>query len=359
MSRRFGSLLVAATLLLTGCALSETLDGSPDISIEIEVPDRIDWRRTIGGVDVFGAGTEPDAAELALLEAALEEVPSALLDLADLRTIYRIPEDADANREEALAFARGPDVYLTDETFDRVAGRFELADVVAHELTHVLQFRSLTEEDLDRITGVIDDEVFSATAFVIDFAAIAGWRDVANGVAPSWVLDDPAGTTAYGRTSPAEDMADTVGHVTAGRAGDVSPRRVAWVEDTLGTSERELAQGKPYLPEGSVEIAPATPLYDEERVAEIAAGPVEPRSFTLPGSSPRASSLARSSQDELARRDIAGSFQRVNDSAVTRFAGEFIRGDGLRFLVELWDFRDAPGFNDPPPQPVLTYVTLG
>ena len=119
-----------------------------------------------------------------------------------------------------------------------------------------------------------------------------------------------------------------------------------------------MARGKPYLPPGAVAVAPATPLYDEERAARLSPGATEPRSWALPSSSPDTQPLAKAIQDELGRRGLGGTLRRSDDDAVARYTGEFVRGDGMRFLVELWDFRDAPGFRDPPEQPVLTYVAL-
>ncbi len=153
-------------------------------------------------------------------------------------------------------------------------------------------------------------------------------------------------------------MADAVARVVMGRGGDVSRARLRWVETTLGTTARALTNGKPYLPPGAVEVAPRTPLYDEAAAARLSPGRVEARSYALVPSSPTASSLAREIQDELGRRGLAGRLGAIDDPDITRYGGEFTRGDGVRFLVELWDFREAPGYAGPPPQPVLTYVTL-
>ena len=48
----------------------------------------------------------------------------------------------------------------------------------------------------------------------------------------------------------------------------------------------------------------------------------------------------------------------VVDDRVARVSGFFTRGDGTGYWVEIWDFREAPGFNDPAPNPVVTYVVL-
>jgi len=358
MSPRRAAILAALAIVASACALADPGTASPDILIEVEVPDRIDWRRSVLGIEVLGSGTEPSTDEMALLEAAITELPRSLLDFAQVRTIYRVVANDSAGDHEAIAFARGPDIYLTNDTFARAEGRFELAAVLAHELTHVAQFHTLTTSDLELVSDVLDGEVYAVTQFVGDFALEVGWRNVGTTTSPRWVIDNPAGTTPYGATSPAEDMADTVAMITMGRASGVSPARARWTEGTLGVTARDMGSGKPFVPAGSTEVAPRSPLYDEARAARAAAPRIEPQSFALPATSPAATQLVRSLQDELGRRGLAGRLLQTDDPQITRFSGEFIRGDGLRFLIELWDFREAPGFANAPSQPVLTYVAL-
>ncbi len=351
--------LVVCALFVTSCSLGDAPNGAPTITIEIETPETIDWQRTVAGLEVAGSRTNPDATELAILEAALSELPEELVERAEVRTIYRIKSAAEAEDSEALAFTRGPDVYLTDGTFLRVESRLEMAEVLAHEMAHAWQYAALTEADLGRLGTLDAGTVFLATDFVRDFAEAVGWRDAGSGDSPAWLLPAAgAGTTAYGATSPAEDLADSVSRVVTGRANELSTERLRWVESSLNASSRDLAAGKPYLPTGATEVAPGTPLYDEARAARLSSGKVEPRSWALPESSPTTSTLAREIQDELSRRRLGGNLRRTDDASVARYAGEFVRGDGVQFLVELWDFRDAPGYSNPPPQPVLTYVVL-
>lgn len=346
-------------LLVASCSLGDAPDGAPTITIEIETPETIDWRRTVGDIEVAGSRTSPSAEELGLLDAALAELPESLVERAAVRTIYRIPSDAQAEDSEALAFTRGPDIYLTDGTFLRVGGRLEMAEVLAHEMAHAWQYAALTDADLDRLDTLDGGMIFVATDFVRGFAEDVGWRDSGTEDSPAWHLPGAGtGTTPYGATSPAEDMADSVSRVVTGRASELSTDRVRWVESLLDASSRDLASGKPYLPAGAVEVAPGTALYDEARAARLSSGKIEPRSWALPESSATTSTLAREIQDELSRRRLGGNLRRTDDASVARYAGEFVRGDGVRFLVELWDFRDAPGYSNPPPQPVLTYVVL-
>lgn len=358
MSPRRAAILAALAVVASACSLADPGTDAPEILVEVEVPDRIDWRRSIQGIEVLGSGTDPSADEMALLEAAITELPRSLLEFATVRTIYRVVANDSADDHEAIAFARGPDIYLTNDTFARARGRFELAAVLAHELTHVAQFQALSTEDIKRVSGILDGEVYSATTFVADFALEVGWRYVGSTASPNWIIEDPTGTTPYGATSPAEDMADTMAMVTMGRASGVSSARVRWAERTLGVTARDLGSGKPFVPPGSTEVAPRSPLYDEAKAARTAVLHIEPQSFALPATSPTATQLVRSIQDELGRRGLSGRLRQTDDPQITRYSGEFIRSDGLRFLVELWDFREAPGFANAPTRPVLTYVAL-
>ena len=349
--------VLAIALVVSACSIGDTVDGRPTITIEIDTPDRIDWRRTVEGIEVAGSRTEPDQAELTMLERAIEEIPDEVLARADVRTIYRIDADVEAAESDSLAFSRGPDIYLTDGTFARVGGTFELAEVLAHELAHTVQYAELTDADLEVLSGFDGLNVFSVTSFVVGFADAVGWTNRGTASAPVWELRDTSGTTEYGASAPAEDMADTVSRIVMGRAAEISPDRLQWAEDYFGVTAREFAAGKPFLPGGAVAVAPPTPLYDEARATRMAPGPLEARSWSLPSTSPAIRAFARQIQDELGRRGIAGTLEPTGDTSVARYAGEFVRGDGTRFLVELWDFRDAPGYANPPPQPVLTYVT--
>ena len=217
MFRPLAKLLVALTLGAAACSLGSSANGDDaTITVAIETRDRIDWRRTIAGIEIAGNGTEPDRAELALLEGALSELPPELLKQSEVRTIYRVVSDPEAGEGEALAFARGPDVYLTDGTFAEVEGRFEMAEVLAHELTHAAQFAALSQADLEVISELSGVGVYSVTEFVGKFARNAGWVDAGSADNPQWQLIDASGTTSYGATLPSEDMAESVSLVALG-----------------------------------------------------------------------------------------------------------------------------------------------
>ena len=69
MTRPLLRLTIAVALLTAACSLGAPASNGPTITIEIEVPAEIDWRRTIAGVEVAGSGTQPDREELAMLDA--------------------------------------------------------------------------------------------------------------------------------------------------------------------------------------------------------------------------------------------------------------------------------------------------
>ena len=100
------------------------------------------------------------------------------------------------------------------------------------------------------------------------------------------------------------------------------------------------------------------PLYDQQEVQRRTTGPTEVMSFSLPRGGGEGVALAQEIERKLGDQEVTGTFARVPDDRIERYAGFFLRGDGVGYWVELWDFRNAPGYIDPPPQPVLTYVVL-
>ncbi len=360
---------LVALLLVPACALGGSGDPTPSSGVlaELGVPDPegIAWQRRSGAIELVGTTSRPVPGELTLIAAALAEVPQAVLDRAPLRFLVRAPAVDTARLHPATAaFARGPDVYLVDRTFtDAGAGatRLGLARVLIHELAHVAQFDTLSEA---YVTAVLDGSLSitdtgDGSLLVADFADAAGWRNTSGDeLRPRWSLPDPSGTTTYGATSPEEDMAESVAAVALGRAGELSPERVRWVEAWLGVSATRLAAGKPYVPPGSREAFFREPVYDEAEVAARRTAHAEAQYFELPGSQPAAERLASTIGSELRSRALTGTLSEVADDRLPRYAGEFRRSDGLRFWVELWDFRSATGFRSAPTAPVLTYVAM-
>lgn len=343
-------------LLISACAVGVEPESGP-LLLDARTPEKVDWKRTAQGFEVAGIGTSPDSAEIAVIAAAIQELPDELLGVAQLGTIYRIPSDPEAAETEALAFARGHDVYLTDDTFAVAGTRFEMVEVLGHELAHVAQYQALSDADIERLIAAGPAATFDATSFVAEFATAVGWSNRGTADAPVWELQG-GGTTTYGATSPAEDMADSVARVIAGRAEEVSTSRRDWVAGWLGTSTRALAEGKPHVPAPARAVNTGEPMYDQEAAARLSPGQIDAVTYALDGEQLPGRRLAVDIESELGRRGIAGRLLRSDDDRIERYSGQFIRGDGLQILVELWDFRNAPGFNGTPEQPLVTYVTL-
>ncbi len=351
--------LVAAALAVVSftaaCTPAATAPAGTGASVVIEVPepDRVDWRRTVAGVEVAGVDTRPDPDELTMLERALRQLPSALLDVASPRRIYRVRAGT-GDRDEA-AYTIGPDVYLIDASFppaDDGYVTFDLVRLLAHELAHVAQYRALDDADLTDLPTDGEDPLGS-TPLVEGFAASAGWRRTSSG---GWALEDPAGTTPYGSTSPQEDMAEAVASTVAGSGPAVSPDRTEWVTRWLGVAADRLATPRPWAPEDAERFLSREPLYDTGAVAALGPGDVEVLTFGWPDDGP--GDVAAEIERRLARRDVRGSFSPIADPRVARQGGTFTAPGGLRYHIELWDFRNAPGYVDPPDRLVVTYVVL-
>jgi hypothetical protein len=356
-------LLVIALVLGTlaaACSISVTTEGDPETRVDVSEPDRVDWRRTIAGFEIVGSGTDPDAAELEILARALAELPDQLVAAAHVRRIYRIP--VGESPHGTAAYALGPNIYLIDETFsDLDAGMttFDLVRLLAHEMAHTAQFAMLTDGDVKRASGAGLDDAIPSSDFVASFADALGWSDRgrASGL-PDWALTDTSGTTEYGATAPEEDMAETVADAVTGTGPEVSASRIRWVTEWLHATADQLTGGRPWVPAGATRVVSEEPLYDVTEVQRRASSITEVVSYSLPRSVAPLAELQSTLQTTMAQRGVAGSLLPVTDDRVARVAGFFTRGDGTGYWVEIWDFRNAPGFTDPPPNPVVTYVVL-
>lgn len=363
-------LVVAALTFAASCggaapAANGPLDEDLLGRLDVAAPTEISWTRTIEDIEIAGVGTRPDPTELALLGAALREVPRSIREAARPDAIFRVTDSyGDTLDEATFAFSRGSNVYLLDRTFRNGSGlisRMDLARVLTHELSHVAQFHSLTNEDVAAIldsSAAVKDPI-TASALVRDYAASVGWSNRSTDPAnPEWTLESPVGTTSYGRTAPEEDMADVVSLLALGRADGISQDRIDWVESWLDITQVALVAGKPYIPPGAQPVGTAQPLFDVQAVSGYGAAHTEAESYQLSGITMPGEQLAADLGGHLGTRGMAGSLTRTDDPRIARYAGYFLRGDGVGFWVELWDFRDAPGFANPPDQPVLTYVVL-
>jgi len=326
--------------------------------------DDVVWQRTVDGLTVVGSTAHADPTQLDLLGVALDEIPPQLMDRATPREFVRVTSAPEAETVgKAMSFTIGPDIYLVDRTFDPFGhgtSRFDLARVVAHELVHVAQFMTL---EPDYIGAVLDgrlDQVDPANGsqLVRDFAEATGWSDASSDpFHAAWHLDGPAATD-YGALGPAEDMAESVAMVVMGMANWIPDNHTHWVEQWLDASAQNLAAGKPWIPAGSTEVVSSQILYDEAALVTAAPGATHRDAiyFELPATIEDHLSLGPDIEDQLTSRGLSGTFTRVDVDQAPHYQGIFTRDDGVRFWVELWDYRDAgPGSPD---VPLLAYVEL-
>lgn len=354
--RRLQFLLAAVVLgvMLGGCTLGgpdeAALDAGSETAVAVPEISGVVWQREVGELLVVGVTAAADPRELSLIGAALDQVPTAVRDKADVRQLVRAAE-AEALDPATLAFSRGPDIYLIDRTFEGTT-RLELAYTLAHELAHVAQFASLDPRFVD---GAIDSLDFNrASLDVQDFAEAIGWMESGNG----WFSESAAsGTTAYGATGPSEDMAESVALVATGRADELSPDRVAWVEDWAGTPAQEMGRDKPWRPPGATVIGSSIPIYDEEAVRSLGGSRREPLYLLLADDGTSTAGLVEAIGQQLRSRTMAGVLEAIADTTVPRFGGAMVAADGSRLWVELWDFRDA-AVSGSPDGAVLTYVDV-
>ena len=368
--RRLLVCVVAPCLVFASC-ISATTPSSEEVTPELLArlglgpPDNVQWQRNIGGVDVLGLSPLPIQSELTLLGGAIEEIPQALLDAAPLRSVVRESEVSGRPIEDrTAAFTQGPDVHVVARTFAEIGStRLGMASVLAHELAHVAQFAALDSEYanaiLDGSIAVVDTA--ASSVLVRDFADKMGWVNRSNDLfATDWQLSaaDAAGATPYGLTAPDEDMAEAVALVAMGQANLIGPERVRWVEDWLGLSAAQLANGMPYAPDGAVSVSSRAPIYDEARATSFGTAHAEPLYFQLPSDGPTTEELVGDVVAELSSRNLTGDLTRVDDPRLPRYSGLFLRNARISFWVEIWDFRFATGQVSGPPVPILTYVML-
>lgn len=389
MRRTLLLILLIPALVLTACGFvastSTTVDSSDPpgstttgaVDIDLEDPDLlarlgsppfedVSWKRTVAGLDLLGATPSAEPAELELLEAALKDIPAALMEVASPRNLIRIESVGGAEAiGKAVAFTKGPDIYLVDRTFapnSEPTTRLELTRALTHELAHVAQYRALTDAYVEAaLVGEVDQvDPAAGSTLVRSFAASVGWIDQSTDpFEASWFLPASISTASeYGRTGAGEDMAEAVSMMLVGRSNWIPSAHVRWVEQWLGSGTATLANGKPWAPAGSREVLSTDPLYDEVELGEIAHRftHIEPLYFSLPDTVAPHAQLAGEIQIRLLERRMSGALSRTDDDRLPHYAGLFTRQDGVSVWVELWDFREATGFK--PSEPILTYVVL-
>ncbi len=325
----------------------------------VDSPAEVHWLRKLPGVDLVGITPDVVPEEHDLLAAAMSELPHQLSVRPRLIIRTEIPPTAD--HEDPFAVTRGPDVWIFDDTFlwdGGGVGRLTMVRVLAHEFTHVAQFAALDPVIVGEVAARKSSDLsLTHSLLVKDFVAATGWV-VDSTTESGWRLAGPA-STDYGASSPVEDMAESVALMVTGLGDGLPATHRAWVEKWLGAPERVLAAGKPWAPGEAIEVLSGTPLYDTDRVAQMAAErEAETLTYQLPASAPPAADLAVTVSLRLTERQLPGTMGRVEDENVLRYAGRFDRSDGTIFWVELWDFREAPGYTNAPDGPALTYVII-
>lgn len=340
----------------------------PDLLTRLGSPplEDIAWQRSVNGIKLLGVQGSADPNELELIQGALEEIPQALVDSVVPRNLIRIDS---AGEEEAVgkavAFTKGPDIYLVDKTFapnGEFTTRMELTRALLHEFAHVAQYQSL---EYPYVEGALEGQVdqvdpAAGSSLVRSFAAAVGWVDQnSDPLEADWFLPSSIEAASdYGRTGAGEDMAEAVSMVAIGRADWIPATHTRWVEQWLGTTATDLAGGKPWAPAGSQEVLSKDGLYDEEAVNSVAIrfDHIEPLYFSLPTGVADHEQLAAEIQQRLLDRRLSGILSLTNDARLPRYSGLFSRTDGVSLWVELWDFRVATGFAKA--DPILTYVVM-
>lgn len=342
----------------------------PGLQVRLGVPEpTVDWSRMAGRVEFVGAGSPASPSEIELLASVVAEVPAALDKVAAPRWVIRASSSPanSATHPQAVAFAFGPDIYLLDGSFELSrdgSTRFDLARAYIHELAHVAQYRTLSD---DYVRAVLDGSLervdpIGGSTLIEDFARDTGWLNETNGeLIPTWVLSPGARTaTAYGASNPGEDMAESLALVMLGLSELVPDDRVTWIERWLGETATQLALGRPWAPAESSIVTSADELWDAGQVALISGGfeHVEPLYFELPSGGPTGREMADIVTSRLRERLMAGQLSQIDDPRVPRYGGRFLRQDGSFFWVELWDFPSAEQGRGVPSQPILVYVAI-
>lgn len=333
----------------------DLLDDDLMAELGAPLPEAARWQRPIEGTTLMGTTETVDPAELRLLDEAMRLLPANLGPLP--RLIVRTPNAPPVpGRTDPSAVAVGPDIYLFDETFERDGlpiGPLGMARILSHEILHIAQFETLDPVHVGEALTLGFRVDLAKSTMVQPFASVTGWQVVGN----TWTAP-PDTSTEYGGTNPLEDMAEAVSLVVTGLGDDVPAKQRAWVEELLGDPADVLAAGMPWAPAGSTEVLSASPLYDEDAVTALGGSLSEYVVFTTPVEGPEGEVLAAEAQDRLRARGLTGSIGKVTDERIARWSGRFDRSDGIILWVELWDFRDAPGFTDGPEGPALSYVIV-
>ncbi|MDH3308104.1 MAG: hypothetical protein OEO77_11375 [Acidimicrobiia bacterium] len=342
-----GSAPATPTSPVTASSVARSVDlTDPAVAADLGSPPfaPVAWQRFIGPWTAVGDGAVPGPNELALMQAAATDLPAALS--IEPRQIVRtssvtVPEGHPATG--AVAASRGPDIYLLDGVFAgaRMAPRLDILLALSHELVHVAQWYEL---DPDYITAALDGRVqtlrlVDGSTLVEEWAAATGWTDTdPDPFVADWTLvGDSRPPTAYARTDPAEDMADSVSMAVIGRGDELDDARRIWVEQWLGTDLDTVAAGQPWAPAGAASVTSEAALYDTDAVLSLMAdrSRIDQVAFELPGEFGDLEATAALVEEGLARHGLVGSL--TGDDTLR--SGRFDRQDGSTLRVEVRDLR--------------------
>ena len=194
----------------------------------------IDWERRAGRWLIVGDGSAPQPGDIALIQAASNDVPAAIT--TEPRQLVRtasvgVPDDHPAS--SAVAVASGPDVFLLNAAFEGSdsATRWSVGRVLVHELVHVAQWYGLADAYVVEAregqipTLSLDD----GSQLVADWASSTGWvDDDPDPLAAAWRLTTQA-PNEYAETSPSEDMAESISLAAAGLGDQLDADRTAFI----------------------------------------------------------------------------------------------------------------------------------
>ncbi len=180
--------------------------------------------------------------EIALLKITIDMMPKKLFDYrpwAIISTQFDSQNFLTDINPEGVAFTSGPYIFVGDVTFKKQdsfdTGTYRgLLRVMAHEFTHVAQFFN-TDKFPDKFVSTY----LEGSPIMQNWNSTQGWQLQDN----RWVLNSDQLTTDYGKSSPVEDIADSVGSMVIGDEYAISKSRSDWLLSWLGETKLELYMG--------------------------------------------------------------------------------------------------------------------
>lgn len=341
----------AAPTTTTSTRSADLSDPAVQALLGAPPPDGFAWQRTAENLTIVGFTAAADPREIDAVGGALADLPPALLGRATPRLLVRTSDFASSEElQQAVTVSVGPDILLLDRTFLRnneFITRIDLGYALAHELAHVAQWFELRPEYVGEVIDLgTTVKLAEGSRLVDEYAAATGWRREGS----DWFLSGGSPPTPYAGTSPVEDQAEVIALAAQGRTNWLDPARLNWVMEWLDVTAEELESSRPWVPVGATELAPITPLYNQQVAEALAAGRnhIEPMYLAI-GRTP--ADLADMTRRELESRDFVGSLGEVE--AGKQYRGEFETASGITYLVEINEAPTGEAF-----ETLLTYVAI-